>query len=173
MIQLASRLLDRPRREDHHNGIMIDPILLLSILVTGLLVGNELAVALFIHPVLYSVPGESHARVAKPLAGRLGRYMPFWYAASLVLAALQMFAIGREATEAWWLCCAAAILLAAIIVLTILLPVPINNRIAAMDLERLPPDWIGLRRRWDLYHRVRVLLLAVTLILLILSVLLK
>ena len=73
---------------------MLDPILLLSLLTSGLLVGNELAVALFIHPVLYSVPGESHARVAKPLAGSLGRYMPFWYAASLVLAILQLFAIG-------------------------------------------------------------------------------
>ncbi|MGP0075788.1 MAG: hypothetical protein ACLPWF_28060 [Bryobacteraceae bacterium] len=75
---------------------MLDPILLLSLLTLGLLVGNELAIALFIHPVPYSVPGESHARVAKPLAGRLGRYMPFWYAASLVLAILQLFAIGRS-----------------------------------------------------------------------------
>jgi hypothetical protein len=36
------------------------------------LVGNELAVVVFIHPVLYSVSDEAHVRVAKPLARRLG-----------------------------------------------------------------------------------------------------
>jgi uncharacterized membrane protein len=145
-------------------------ILLISLLVTGALVGNELAVALFIHPVLYAVPGEAHARVAKPLAGRLGRYMPFWYAASLVFAILQMIVIG-PGNPAFWLCCAAAVLLVLIIVLTILLPVPINNRIAAWDVDRLPRDWIDMRRRWDSYHRVRVFLLALALTLLILSAL--
>lgn len=164
--------MDRHHWHNHHKGIM-DAILLLSLLTSGLLVGNELAVALFIHPVLYSVPHESHARVAKPLARRLGRYMPFWYAGTFVLAILQLFAIGRGSREAWWFCCAAAILLASISVLSILLAVPINNRIAELDVERLPQDWISMRRRWDLYHGVRVLLLVVAFSLLILSVLLK
>jgi len=70
-------------------------IMLLSLLTTGLLVGNELAMALFIHPVLYSVRDEAHVRVAKPLAGRLGRFMPFWYAVSLVLAILQLLVVGE------------------------------------------------------------------------------
>jgi len=65
-------------------------IMLLSLLTTGMLVGNEWAVALFVHPVLYSVRDEAHVRVAKPLARRLGRFMPFWYAISLVLAILQL-----------------------------------------------------------------------------------
>jgi hypothetical protein len=146
-------------------------IILLSLFVSGLLVGNELAVAVFIHPVLYSVSDEAHVRVAKPLAGRLGHSMPFWYALSLVFAILQML-IMRAAPAARWLSCAAAILLALIIVLTILLPAPINNRIARWDIERLPTDWLSMRRRWDLYHRVRVLLLMVVLVLLILSALL-
>ena len=152
---------------------MLDAILLLSLLTSGLLVGNELAVALVIHPVLYSVPGESHARVAKPLAARLGRFMPFWYVASLLLAILQLLAIGRNSLEAWWLCCAAAILLALISVLSILFPVPINNRIARWDLNQLPQDWMSMRRRWDLYHQVRVFFLVIALVLLILSVLVK
>ena len=151
---------------------MATTIKLLSLLISGLLAGNELAIALFIHPVLYSVPGEAHVRVARPLARRLGRYMPFWYAISLVFMILQLL-IDRVAPLSWWLCCAAAILLALIIVLSILLPVPINNRIASWDLDRLPSDWLSMRRRWDLYHCVRVLLLVVVLVLLILSVLLR
>jgi hypothetical protein len=148
-------------------------IMLVSVLTTGLLVGNELAVALFIHPVLYSVSDEAHVRVAKPLARRLGRFMPFWYAMSLVFTILQLFTIDRAALLSWWLCCATAILLGVIIVLTILLPVPINNQIAGWNLDRLPADWLSMRRRWDLYHRIRVLLLLVALALLILSALLS
>jgi hypothetical protein len=74
-------------------------IILLSLFVSGLLVGNELAVAVFIHPVLYSVSDEEHVRVAKPLAMRFGRSMPFWYALSLVFAILQML-IMRAAPSA-------------------------------------------------------------------------
>jgi uncharacterized membrane protein len=118
--------------------------------------------------VLYSVSDEAHVRVAKPLARRLGRFMPFWYAMSLVFAFLQLLTIGGAALP-WWLCCAAVILLGMIIVLTILLPVPINNQIAGWNLDRLPADWLSLRRRWDLYHRIRVVLLLVALTLLILS----
>jgi len=142
-----------------------------SILISGLLAGNELAVALFIHPVLYTAPDEAHVRIVKPLAGRLGRYMPFWYAASLVFMILQLCVTPRGAAAAWWSCCAAAILFAVIIVLTIMFPVPINNRIAALDLDHLPPDWMRLRRRWDVYHDVRVLFLIVVLGLLVFSAL--
>ena len=34
-------------------------IILLSLFASGLLVGNELAVAVFIHPVLYSISDEA------------------------------------------------------------------------------------------------------------------
>ena len=143
-------------------------IVFLSLLISGLLVGNEMAVAFFIHPVLYSVPEDAHARVVKPLAGRLGRFMPPWYALTLLFAILQLLVEPRGSLS-WWLCCAAAVLMALIIIVTIILLVPINNRIAGWDLDRLPADWLNMRQRWDLYHRVRVLLLVFVFALLILS----
>ena len=146
--------------------------IVLSLFSSALLTGNELAIALFIHPVLYSVPEDAHVRVVQPLAGRLGRYMPSWYAISLLLAILQLLA-ARSAPLPWLLCGAAVILLALTIVLTIFLPVPINNRIARWNVDRLPSDWLNMRRRWDFYHRVRVFLLFVVLVLLILSALLS
>jgi Domain of unknown function (DUF1772) len=129
----------------------------LSLLVTGLLTGNELAVALFIHPVLYLVPDQAHATVVRPLAAKLGRWMPFWYALSLVLAIAQ--GILAPHTLARPLVWTAAALLALIVVLSILLPVPINSQIARLDPARLPANWLSLRRRWDVYHGIRVLLL--------------
>ncbi|HWO36851.1 MAG TPA: hypothetical protein VNO32_49355 [Candidatus Acidoferrum sp.] len=38
-------------------------IIFLSLFASGLLVGNELAVAVLIHPVLYSISDEAHVRV--------------------------------------------------------------------------------------------------------------
>jgi len=145
-------------------------IVFFSLLSSGVLVGNELAVALFIHPVLYSVPNEAHARVVKPLAGRLGRFMPFWYALTLVFAVLQL-RTEPSGSLSRWLGCAAATLMALIIILTIILMVPINNRIARWDPDRLPPNWLSMRQRWDVYHRIRVLLLGLVFSLLILSAL--
>lgn len=149
-------------------------VLLASLMTSGLLVGNELAIAIFIHPVLYTVPEEAHVRVVKPLAQRLGHYMPFWYALSLVFAILQLLVVNPHgAIVSWWFCCAAAVLMALIIILTIVFPVPINNRVAGLDFSRLPDNWLNMRRRWDSYHRVRVILLIVVLSLLIASALLN
>jgi hypothetical protein len=146
-------------------------IVFFSLLSSGILVGNELAVAFFIHPVLYSVPDDAHARVVKPLAGRLGRFMPFWYALTLVFAVLQLLTEPNGSLSRW-LGCAAAALMALIIIVTIVLMVPINNRIARLDLDRLPKDWLNMRKRWDLYHRVRVVLLGLVFALLLLAALL-
>jgi hypothetical protein len=144
-------------------------VALLSLLATGLLTGNELAVALFIHPVLYLVPDAAHATVVKPLAAKLGRWMPFWYALSLLLAVAQAWSAWH--TQTMPLVVAAVLLLALIVVLSIVLPVPINNQMTRLDPARLPSNWLTLRRRWDLYHDVRVLLLVGVDVLLILAAL--
>ena len=55
-------------------------IILLRLFFSGLLVGNELAVAVFIHPVLYSVSDEAHLRrgqaASEAIANRLAEHAP-------------------------------------------------------------------------------------------------
>ena len=48
---------------------------------------------------------------------------------------------------------------AASIVLTIARLVPINNRVAAWDLTKLPPNWKSDRGEWDNFHAIRILML--------------
>ena len=50
-------------------------------------------------------------------------------------------------------------MLAATIPFTLICLVPINNRVATLDLNALPGDWKADRRRWDQYHAVRVVIL--------------
>jgi len=65
--------------------------------------------------------------------------------------------------------CVASILWIAIIVFSVLLPVPINNRVRLWRMDSLPEDWINQRRRWDIYNWIRVLLITAAFLLLILS----
>ncbi|MGA9777808.1 MAG: DUF1772 domain-containing protein, partial [Verrucomicrobiia bacterium] len=69
----------------------------------------------------------------------------------------------------WWLALGSSALFAIMIVYTVLLPVPINNRIARWRPDSLPANWRELRRRWDMLHAIRVGFLVVALILLVAS----
>ena len=59
-----------------------------------LLTGSELAVGAFVHPVLSKLQDAAHAEAAKPLARLLGKVMPFWYAAALLLAIVSLLTYG-------------------------------------------------------------------------------
>jgi uncharacterized membrane protein len=50
-----------------------------AIIVAGLMVGCELAIAAFVHPTLDKLPDDVHLPAASALARVLGGFMPFWY----------------------------------------------------------------------------------------------
>ena len=131
---------------------------LVAVLVTLLLTGSELAIAVFVHPALSRLPDVSNAEAAQPLARLLGRAMPFWYAAALLglVASLLTRTVG---TGSWWACLSSAALVAATVLFSLICLVPINDRVAAWDLNALPSDWKSDRRTWDRYHSIRVVML--------------
>jgi Domain of unknown function (DUF1772). len=49
----------------------------------------------------------------------------------------------------------AASIWAAIIIFSVLLLVPINNRVGLWNPTGLPPNWESERKLWDLYNYVR------------------
>lgn len=139
----------------------------LTATVTGTMVGNEFAIATFIHPQIKKLSNNTHAQIATPVASVLGKVMPFWYALTLVLilgAALEH----RPLTTgpSLFILLAAAILTLTII-FTIAMLVPLNNRIAGMDPDHPYECWLQDRCRWDKLHQVRVILLVMTLLLLL------
>jgi hypothetical protein len=131
---------------------------LIAVLVTALLTGSELAIGVFVHPVLSKLEDGAHAEAAKPLARLLGKVMPFWYATALILVVVSLLA-RAVGTCSWWACLTSAVLLAVTVPLSLIWLVPINNRVAAWDLNALPGDWKNDRRRWDQYHSVRIVIL--------------
>ena len=135
--------------------------------VTGLMAGNELAVAAFIHPQLRRLSDGVHAQTAAPLAGVLGRAMPIWYGLALVLILGAAFEHRPISSGPGLFLALAAAVWAATILLSVTLLVPINNRIAKMNPEHPYDCWLQDRCRWDQLHQVRVVLLIMAFLLLL------
>jgi uncharacterized membrane protein len=140
---------------------------LAAIVMAGTMVGNELAVAVFVHPRLSRLDDASHVRAVQPLAAVLGTVMPFWYALTLLGSLAVAFLAQPAGAPGHGLAVIAAGLFAAMILCTVLLLVPINNQVVRWRPENLPDNWRGLRRRWDMLHTFRVVVLTVALVLLV------
>jgi uncharacterized membrane protein len=152
---------------------MMEVLNVIAIIAAGLMVGNELAIAVFVHPALDRLPDDVHLSAASALARVLGKYMPFWYVLVFLLTLaevlLRWYLWGRWPV---WIAVSAVLWVLAI-VYTVATLVPINNRIASWAETTPPADWKTFRNRWDLLHRWRVALLTVAFGFLIVGVISK
>jgi uncharacterized membrane protein len=120
----------------------------------GLLIGTEFAVAVFINPILRKLDAREELRAIRLFAAKLGRAMPFWYAGSLLLLIAEIVIRYKQAGET--LLIAASLIWVAVIVLTLIFLVPINNRLARVDLNAPPEQALAEHGKWDSLHRWRV-----------------
>ena len=152
---------------------MIEILNIVAIVVAGLMVGSELAIAVFVHPTLNKLPDAVHLPAASALARVLGRFMPFWYGLVLFLTLAEVLIQWSQSRglSMWFVMSAILWLLAIAYSVTML--VPINNRITSWEKETPPVDWKTSRNRWDQLHRLRVVLLTVAFAFLIMGVVSK
>lgn len=141
-----------------------------AVVVAGTMTGNEMAVALFFHPRISRLGDAIHARTAQSLAKALGTWMPVWYVLTFLLSLSLTYVVQPRWTVQWWLVVCATLLFFLVIIYTLILPVPINNKIARLQPDSLPLNWVDLRQRWDKLHAIRVFFLIIALILLVASV---
>ena len=133
---------------------MLSTLEVLTIVVVGLMVGVEFAVAFIFNRILDGLPDDSD-QLGRAHGGRmLGALMPFWYIGSLILSAAWAV-LGWHQPGAGLVVIAAALLIVSVI-MSILLLVPINNRGKTWTPENRPADWKEQMNRWDRYHYVRV-----------------
>ncbi len=133
---------------------MQNALAVVTVIVAGVMVGVEFAVAVFVNPMLDRLPDDS-CIAARSHGGRvLGRVMPVWYIGSMVLGALWAVVAWPGAGAS--LVTAATALLGVSVVMSLLLLVPINNRAMTWTAESRPADWKEQASRWDRYHYARV-----------------
>jgi uncharacterized membrane protein len=148
-------------------AIVMEVLGVIAVLAAGLMVGNELAIAVFIHPTLDRLSDNVHLPVASALARLLGRFMPIWYILVILLTLAETVIQWHHSGHLPRELAASAILWVVASVYSITTEVPINNRIASWTKETPPANWKNFRRRWDLLHRWRMVLLLVALAFLI------
>jgi uncharacterized membrane protein len=143
--------------------VMLTTLAVITATITGVMVGVEFGVAVFVGPTLLRLPAGP-ALQARADGGRvLGRVMPFWYCGSLLLTA--WLAAARWGGTAGDAAVAAAALLAVSVVMSITLLVPINNRSITWTADDHPADWREQHQRWDRLHYVRVAILVAAFVL--------
>jgi hypothetical protein len=133
-----------------------------TILCIGLLIGAELAVSVFINPVVWELDRAAQATAFRLFGRRLGRAMPVWYIASLLLLVWETITHRRESHVG--LLGAAIALWGAAIALSLLSLVPINNRMVRTDADGFTESTQRELRKWESLHRVRVSFLVAAMI---------
>jgi uncharacterized membrane protein len=133
---------------------MLSALEVVTIVVTGVMVGVEFSVAFVMNRIFNALPEDS-GQLGRAHGGRmLGAVMPFWYIGSLVLTAA--WAIVGWHHHGTGLVVTAGALLIVSVIMSILLLVPINNQSKTWTPENRPEDWKEQANRWDRFHYVRV-----------------
>jgi uncharacterized membrane protein len=152
---------------------MMEVLNVVAIIVAGLMVGSELAIAGFVHPTLDRLPDNVHLPVASALARVLGRFMPFWYILVFLLTLAGVLFQWHQSSRLAICIATSAVLWALASGYSITALVPINSRIASWEKVAPPANWKTYRSRWDLLHRWRVVLLTMAFAFLIVGVVSK
>ncbi len=140
---------------------MMEVLNVVAIVVAGLMVGCELAIAAFIHPTLNKLPDDAHLPAASAIARVLGTVMPFWYNLTLLLTLAELVIRWHQSGRLPIWIATSTVLWMLAIVYTLIALVPVNNRIKSWEKSTPPSDWKMYRHRWDMHHRWRVALLTI------------
>ncbi|MEU8873772.1 DUF1772 domain-containing protein [Streptomyces javensis] len=141
---------------------------IVTVVVVGLLVGVEFAVAAFVNPIVSRLPDNGGLAARSDGARLLGKVMPFWYIGSVVLSAFWA-AMARGGAGAGFIVTAAALLVLSVL-MSIALLVPINSRVARWTQDTVPADWREQLGRWDRFHYLRVGVIIAAFVLLVVGV---
>lgn len=141
---------------------MMNVLDIVTVVCIGLLIGTELSVAVFINPILSMLDDRTQANAMSLFARRLGTAMPFWYATSLAL--LISSAIVHRHEMGYLMLIAANVIWAGVIVHTLLVLVPINNRMIQLKSASFSPEARREHVKWDSLHRLRVLALSAAMV---------
>jgi len=129
-----------------------------AIVCIGLLTGVEFSVSAFVNPVLANLNRAERADAIQRFAELGGKVMPLWYVLSFVFLIVEA-ALHRGDWGFGWLIGATALWIVAIL-LSVLVLVPINNRMAKVSAETFTETAAEEHQRWDRWHRLRIAAIA-------------
>jgi uncharacterized Tic20 family protein len=126
-------------------------VVLFAILVTGLLVGVMLGVAME-QQTAQKLPEAVWTLRQQNDDALFRKVMPFTFTAMMLLLVASIFLLHGNSRIAMVVAAIAAL---AVIIVTACWEVPINNEIVKWIAGNAPADWTGTRDKWLHYHWVR------------------
>ena len=141
-----------------------------ALLLATLVVGQDFASWAVVHRVLDRLPFEANLPAEQPIYRGFGRLMPVLMPATILtlVATVVISPPGSVIRGPLGLLAIASFV--AMVAITIAGNMPLNARILAASPSTPEHEWWTLRRRWDVFHRVRVLVEMIGLISLIVAV---
>lgn len=132
-----------------------------SLVLAGLLAGNELGTKVAVHPALEELSVLERIRAEKEVTRRYAAVMPFWMSSTLLscVAVVALSRGPRRGSRGFVPALIGAVCFAGMLLSTLLGNAPINRRVlewnTASDGEE---EFVELRERWDRLHTLRVVL---------------
>ena len=133
---------------------MNEALVIVGVILTGLLAGNELGTLVALHPALRVLPLPAQVAAERALTYRLRRIMPVAMTATLVVAVAVAVALAGDPGFGLGIVAAAA--LAIMLAITLVGNMPLNLRTEAFSSEGDAAEWRAIRGRWERLHLVRV-----------------
>ncbi|MFD7292876.1 anthrone oxygenase family protein [Streptomyces sp. NPDC059897] len=132
---------------------MLNALEIVTTVIVGVMVGVEFSVLLN-NPILNVLPGDMGLRARVQGARVGGAVMPAWYFTSLALVVV--WAVAGWHHHGTGLVVTSGALLIVSVLMSVLVLVPINNRIKTWTEQQPPADWKQQMTRWDRWHYGRV-----------------
>jgi uncharacterized membrane protein len=101
---------------------------------------------------------ETFVAVGHQMIQNLGVPMAILLPLSLLSALVTLALLWPGRPVAFWWLLAGFLLMVAALVVTLVVEVPIDNRIEAWTAATVPSDWRSIQSRWELWHTIRTFL---------------
>ncbi|MFI5896141.1 anthrone oxygenase family protein [Actinoplanes sp. NPDC051513] len=159
---------ERPQRSLHRRGVPMKRIAGVTSLVFAGLFAGFLTAVLVLELSLRRFDGTVYTQVRLAELDSLDKLAVATLLPALISTAVLAYRSFR--TQARWPSVAAFVLLVFVFGLTLAVNLPINADQAHWTVQSPPPDWAGLRDRWQIAHAVRTAAAVISFVVLALAV---
>ncbi len=129
---------------------------LIEIILTALVAGVFFGPWLGLSRSIASFEPDVFLAIGRRMIGNLAPVMPFLMPAAM-LSTIPVLVLIRGNAAGFGLTLAGLALFVVALLITLLVEVPIDNRIKVWTRESLPADWDLIRDRWERFHAMRTL----------------
>jgi uncharacterized membrane protein len=123
----------------------------LLMLVTGVFWGTWFTLTRSIN----NFSSEEFIHIGKTIISNVAVPMRIIMPSSILFVFLSIWFYSDKDSTGFYLILISLLLIITSLLITVLIEVPIDNRIKEWKPETIPSDWHSIRKRWEIFHTIR------------------